>query len=216
MTTFYGIWDRTMSARGMPWIAGFTDGVVRTEECAVCGAARLAPTRVMRARLDPKRGTQWPDMIGDGHLVWLFIASGRFVAALRAEGIRVELGGRIDFTGPAPKRLSLADAPDYHWVDANRHRAAKMDCAASGFVGVERCASCGRQSYDIKASRSAESPRVFDYDASSGLDLFTSDMGMRFYCTERVLECARKHRLTNVAFWPVKEGPFAKPVKYGS
>ena len=214
MTTFYGISDRTLSARGMPWIAGFTEGVVPTHKCKVCGGVRLHPSRIMRARLDPKRGTQWPDMIGDGHLVWLFIASGRFVEALRTEGIRVELGGCIDFIGTAPKRLSLDDAPDYHWVDPDRHRAAKMDYAASGFVGVTRCASCGRQSYDIKASRPDESPRVFDYDASSGLDLFTTDMGMGFYCTERVLECARKYRLTNVAFWPVEQGPFGKPVKY--
>ena len=163
----------------------------------------------MRARLDPNRGTQWPDMIGDGHLVWLFIISGRFVDALRAERIRVELGGRIGFTGPVPKRLSLADAPDYHWLDPERHRAARMDCAASGIVGVERCVSCGRQSYVIKAS-SDESPPVFEYDASLGLDLFTTDMGKRFYSTERVLECARKYRLMNVAFWPVEEGPLAK------
>ena len=213
MTTFYRIGDRTLFARGMPWIAGFAEGVVRTDECPVCGAVRLQPMPVMLARLDPKRGTQWPDMIGDGHLVWLFIGSGRFVEALRTEGIRVELGGRISFTGPAPKRLSLDDAPDYYWVNPDRHRAAKMDYAASGFVGVERCASCGRQSYDIRASRSDESPRVFEYDASSGLDLFTTDMGMGFYCTERVLECATKHRLTNVAFRPV-EDPFAKPVTY--
>ncbi|MCY3820166.1 MAG: hypothetical protein OXH52_12510 [Gammaproteobacteria bacterium] len=204
VTRFYRIQDRTLFARGMPWIGEFTDGVVRTDECKICGAARLWPTSVMRARLDPNRGTQWPDMIGDGHLVWLFIASGRFVEALREEDIRVELGGRIGFTAPAPKRLSLADAPAYHWMDPERHRAAKMDYAASGFVGVERCASCGRQSYDIKASRSDQSPQVFDYDTSSGLDLFTTDMGMGFYCTERVLECATKHRLTNVAFWPVE------------
>ena len=215
MTTFYGIWDRTLSARGMPWIAEFTEGVALAQECAVCGTKPRWPGPDMLARLDSKRGTQWPDMIGTGHLAWLFIGSGRFVEALRAEGIRVELGGRIGFNGPAPKRLSLDDAPDYYWVNPDRHRAAKMDYAASGFVGVARCTSCGRQSYDIKASsRSDESPRVFDYDASSGLDLFTTDMGMGFYCTERVLECARKHRLTNIAFTRVEEGPLGTPVKY--
>ena len=214
MTTFYGIWDRTLSARGMPWIAEFTEGVVQAEQCSICGTRTRSPAPNMLARLDPGRGTQWPDMIGTGHVSWLFIGSRRFVEALRAEGMQVEVGGQIGFTPPAPKRLSLTDAPYYYWVDPHRHRAARMDYAASGFVGVRRCPSCLRQSYDIKASTSDESPRVFDYDASSGLDLFTTDMGMGFYCTERVLECARKYRLTNVAFWPVEQGPFAKPVKY--
>ena len=215
MTRFYRIEDRTLSARGMPWIAKFTDGVVHTEECPVCGGGPLVPVGDFRALLESKRGTQWPDLIGCGARVGLFVVSGRFVKALRGKGVRVELGGRVEFEEPGPKRLTLADAPEYHWVDGERHRAAKMDFEASGYVGVEYCANCGGRSYDIKASKPRDFPVVFDYDATSGLDLFTTDMSSRaFYCTERVLECAREHRLTNVAFGPVEEGPFAKPVRY--
>ncbi|MCY3622442.1 MAG: hypothetical protein OXH68_12130 [Gammaproteobacteria bacterium] len=213
MTSFYGIEDRTLSARGMPWIEEFTAGVVAAKDCVACGTTPQWPARDMLARLDPRRGTRWPDLIGTGHLAWLFIGSGRFVEALQADGMRVELGGRIRFTEPLPRRLSLADAPQYYWVDPHRHRAARMDYVASGFVGVERCAACGRHRYDIKASK-ADSPSVFHYDASSRLDLFTTDLGRQFYCTERVLECAKVHRLTNLAFWRVEEGPFGKPVKY--
>ena len=213
MTNFYGIGDRTLSARGMPWIAEFTEGVAHAQECAVCGTKPRWPGPDLLARLDSKRGTQWPDMIGTGHLAWLFIGSGRFVEALRTEGIRVELGGRIRFTEAVPTRLSLADAPEYYWVDPHRHRAARLNYAASGYVGVERCAACGGKRYDIKESN-PYSPSVFDYDASSGLDLFTTDMGRQFYCTEPVLQCAKEHGLTNIAFWPVEEGPFAKPVRY--
>ena len=215
MTRFYRIEDRTLSARGMPWISGFTEGGTYEEECKVCGGTGLVPQGDMRAVLEPKRGTQWPDLIGDGHLVGLFVASDRFVDALVANGVRVELGGRVEFAEPAPKRLSLADAPDYHWVDGARLRAAKMDFEASGHVGVEHCVACGRWWDDIKASKPRNLPVVFDYDTASRLDLFTTDMGPQvFYCTGRVLECAKKHRLTNVAFGPVEEGPFAKPVKY--
>ena len=90
-----------------------------------------------------------------------------------------------------------------------------MDFEASGYVGVERCTACGRWWEDIKAARPGDFPVVFDYDASSGEDLFTTDMSrLVFYCTHRVLECAKDNQLTNVAFRPVEEGPFAKPIGY--
>ena len=216
MRRFYRIQDRTLFARGMPWITEFTAGVARVNGCGICRSGdRFRAGGDMRARLDPKRGTQWPDLIGSGARVGAFVASDRFVKALRAEGVRVRLGGRIDFDEPAPKRLSLLEAPDYHWVDGESHRAARMDFEASGYVGVERCAACGRWWEDIKASRPRDFPVVFDYDASSGEDLFTTDMSpLVFYCTHRVLECAKDNRLTNVAFGPVEEGSLAKPVRY--
>ena len=215
MTSYYHIEDRTLFARGMPWIAEFTEGEVRGDECAVCGGIPFWAAGDMRALLEPKRGTQWPDLIGCGAVVvGLFVASGRFVAALRQEGVRVELGGRVEFAEPGPKRLSLADAPDYHWVDGERLAAARFDFEASGYVGVEHCAACGRR-LDISTPSVRDHPVVIDYDASSGLDLFTTDMNPRaFFCTERVLGCARKHRLTNVAFRPLEEGRFAEPVRY--
>ena len=133
---FYQIEDRTLSGRGMPWIAEFTEGVVCMDECTACGGERWIPTGELRAQLDARRGTQWPDLIGSGHLVGLFVASGRFVGALSQECVRVELGGRVKFAEPTPKRLSLADAPDYHWVDGARLRAARLDFEASGYVDV--------------------------------------------------------------------------------
>ena len=212
MTRFYRIEDRTLYARGMPWIARFTEGVGRLDECAACGVVVRFAEGDMRARLERRLGTQWPDMIGAGDLSGLFVVSRRFVDALRSWGVRVELGGRVGFEEPGPKRLSLAQAPEYHWVDGERHLAAKMDFEASGFVGVY-CPECGSRLNDIRASR--DLPFVFDYDASSGLDLFTTDMNPRaFFCTERVLDWAREHRPTNVAISLVEEGRSAKPVKY--
>lgn len=208
--------DRTLFARGMPWIVSFADGVTRSEGCQVCGRGeRYGALGNVRALLDPRRGTQWPDLIGCGARVGLFVASARFVGSLRSRSVRVELGGRVEFAEPTPDRLSLEEAPDYYWVDGARHRAARMDFEASGYVGVERCSVCGRWWEDINASRPCEHPIVFEFDASSGLDLFTTDMGPQvFYCTDRVLECAKNHRLTNVALRPVEDGPLAQPVTY--
>jgi len=196
----------------MPWIAEFTQGEVALDRCPICGVKRRFPQGDMRALLEPI-GTQWPDLIGNGDLVELFVVSGRFVEALRSCGIRVELGGRVEFDEPGPKRLSLADAPEYFWVDGEQHLAAKMDYEASGFVGTEYCAACGSRSFDIAASKVTS--YVFEYDATSGLDLFTTDMNPRvFFCTERVLECCRDHRPTNVAIRPLEEMSRAKSIKF--
>jgi len=47
------------------------------------------------------------------------------------------------------------------------------------------------------------------------LDLFSNDMNPDvFFCTERVLECCREHRPTNVAIKPVEEGWRAKSIKF--
>ena len=212
MKGFYQIKHRTFQARGMPWIAKFTQGVVEMDQCATCGVRRRLPRGDMRALLEPI-GTQWPDLIGEGSLVGLFVASRRFVDALRSYGVRVELGGRVEFDEPRPKRLLLAEAPEYHWVDGERHLAAKMDFEASGFVGVRYCPDCGRRHSDVKGSKSL--PYVFDYDESSGLDLFTTDMNPRaFFCTERVLDCAREHQPTNVAISRVEDGHPVKSLKF--
>ena len=215
MSRFFSIEDRSFRARGMPWIGEFTHGVVTTEQCRICKVTRLIPWGDMRARLWEDKGTQWPDLIGTGHLTGLLVASGRFVEALQSCGVRVELGGRVEFEEPGPKRLALVEAPDYYWVDGEQHLAAKMDFAASGFVGVEYCPGCGAWSDDVKAPRRSKDPYVFDYDASSGLDLFTTDMSTHyFFCTERVLECAREYKLTNVAIIRLEDGPLADPIKY--
>jgi len=213
MRKYYRIKDRTFDTRGMPWIQKFTEGVVHNDKCTACGKPDYFPLGDMRASLMDGKGTQWPDLIGTGSLTGLFVTSGRFVEALRSCGVRVELGGRVLINHRVPKRLSLDDAPEYYWVDGEKHLAAKMDYEASGFVGTKYCAACGGRSYDIKATKDLRF--VFDYDASSGLDLFTTDMNSRaFFCTERVLECAREYLPTNVAITRAEDGQSAKPIKF--
>ncbi|MCY3820165.1 MAG: hypothetical protein OXH52_12505 [Gammaproteobacteria bacterium] len=132
----------------------------------------------------------------------------------------MELGGRMSIGEPVPERLKLAEAPTYYWVDGTKHRAAAMNYDASGFVGVTLCEECGRVTYDIPKTNARmygdpPAPIVFDYDPTFGMDLFTTDMTpFTFFCTERVLECAKRHRLINVAFRPVEKGALAEPLRY--
>ncbi len=212
MKGFYQITHRTFHTRGMPWIAKFTQGIVDLGQCQSCGALWQSAHGNLRALLEPI-GTQWPDFIGTGSYMDVLVTSGRFLKTLRSFGVLVETGGRVEFEEPGSKRLSLADAPKYYWLDGEKHMAAKMDFEASGFVGTKYCPSCGSRSYDIRATKDIQF--VFDYDKSSGLDLFSTDMNWQaFFCTERVLECARQHRPTNVAIMRVEDGESAKPIKF--
>ena len=198
----------------MPWIQEFVEGVEYEPECGHCGRGRRSRlSDHVKAVMEPNRARFWPDMLGCGSAP-AYVVSMRFVDALRGDGMRVELGGRVEVVEPLRNRLSLADVPDYRWVDGERLQAAKLNFAASGYVGVRRCPRCGTIDFSVKKSEFG-APKVFVHDASSGLDLFTADASrMAFYCTERVLQCAKRHRLTNIAFRPVEEPSSTKPIKY--
>ena len=95
-----------------------------------------------------------------------------------------------------------------------------MDFDASGYVDVRFCAACGTRSDDIGATfdrQHADPPpaTVFEHDDSLGFDLFTTDLSpMAFFCTDRVLRCASRNRLTNIEFCRVEEGIRAEPIRY--
>ena len=219
MIKFYSIEDRTFFTHGVPWIEEYISGVVNHGECGECGGLLDHGREEMVARLKRNRCRLWPDLIGSGHML-LMVMSELFVNALREEGMRVETGGRVTFAEPLRNCLSLSDAPSYFWIDGEQMRAASMDYEASGYVGTRNCSRCGRVSFDIRASyarldEDPPPPIMFDYDESLGFDLFTTDFTpKRFFCTERVLECAKRHRLTNIAFSPVEAGLHARPIKY--
>ena len=216
---FYLISDRTFHTRGVPWITQYISGTEHHGDCEECGGRLEECHSEMVAKLKRNRCRLWTDLIGCGSML-IMVMSEVFVNAMRGDGMRVETGGRVTFAEPLRNGLSLADAPSYFWVDGGKMRAAEMDYEASGYVGAERCSRCGRVWSDIPATfaRMHEEPPppiVFDYDESLGFDLFTTDMTpLRFFCTERVLACAKRHRLTNIAFSPVEAGLHAKPIKY--
>ena len=80
--------------------------------------------------------------------------------------------------------------------------------------------SVSARSLDIEATSRRQRalpapPIVFDYDDGLGLDLFTTDLSPKaFFCTDRVLRCASRNRLTNIRFCRIEEGEYAKPIEY--
>lgn len=218
MKSFYSIGDNTFDKRGMPWAWRIADGLVDHGACGTCGRGRLRPAGDLKVLLEERRGTLWPDLLGCAYLY--LVASMRFVDAMREDGVHLEPGGTVEVLEPVPARLSLQDAPCYVWIDGWKHRAGRMDFEASGYVGVRFCEACGARSHDIEATSRRQRavpapPTVFDYDDGLGLDLFTTDLSpLAFFCTDRVLRCASRNKLTNIRFCRVEEGKYAKPIKY--
>lgn len=215
---FYDIMHNTAYKRGMPEIRDIVAGLEDKGPCPVCCVGRRKPIGDLRVRLGRTRARVWPDLLACGDYP-CFVISERFLNAMQQCGVRVVLGGRVDFVGPNEAGLSLEDAPQYYWVDGERCRAGKMDFESSGYVDVRFCPKCGVRSNNVSLTydrQHADPPpgKVFDYDDSSGLDLFTTDLApTAFFCTQRVLDCARQHKLINLAFVPVEHGVVGEPLK---
>lgn len=218
MTRFFDVCHNTAYKRGMPEIESIVGGLADSGPCPTCGLRRRWPSGTLQVRLGGTRARMWPDLLGCGDYP-CFVMSDRFVSAMHECGLQLRVGGRVEFVGPNETGLSLDDAPEYFWADGSQSQAGKFDFDASGYVNVRFCPACGARSNDISKTydRQHADPvpgQVFSYDESSGLDLFTTDLSpTAFFCTSRVYECARKHKLINIAFRPTEEGLLGEPLK---
>lgn len=215
----YSITHDTATVRRVPEIRKILSGLDDPGPCPQCMRNARAPFGDLRVTVSTARGRFWPDAIGCGDYP-CFVVSSRFVSATRQAGIRIEVGGRVTFVGADARGLSVRDAPPYGWLDGARLRAGSMRFEESGYVAVRFCSSCGSRSDDISATYARQHgatplPTVIDYDAKSGIDLFTTDLApTAFFCTDRVFECARIHRLTNLCFRRLEDGVNGEHVRY--
>ena len=145
---FYSVRHNTAYKRGMPEIYEIVTGLEDEGPCPVCGIDRRFPSGDVQVQLGDSHARLWPDLIACGDYP-LFVMSEVFVNAMRDTGVRLELGGRVDFLNPSDTGLSPDDAPQYFWLDGTSCRAATMDFDASGYVDVRFCRDCGVFSCDI-------------------------------------------------------------------
>ena len=216
----YRIGHDTSYRRGMPEIFEIMGGLPDYGPCPECGINMRDPTGNLLVTLADDRARVWPDLLACGGYP-CFVASRRFIDAMRESNIRIALGGRVDFIEPIENGLSLDNSPGYFWLEGRRgHQGGKMDFDASGYVDVRFCSVCANRTHDITMTsrrQSADPPpsTVIEYDADKGHDLFTTDLSpTAFFCTERVLETAKKCKLTNIAFYPCEEGKKARRIAY--
>ena len=216
MVHFYKIGDDSYRLGGMPWISRMHAGWGMVSECDECKGMELRTFGDLTVSMDERRARLWPDVLGSG--AGQFVVSSRLLEAMRMEDMRIEIGGSVRIMEPIHNRLSLEEAPEYFWIDGDRHRAARMDFEATGYVDAYRCGACDRLLFDVAESRKRlhgdpAPPVIFEYDTPLGLDLFTTDFSpLAFYCTDRLFECVKRHKLTNVAFIPTERGIYGHPI----
>jgi hypothetical protein len=174
----------------------------------------------IEAFLDRQKGVKWPDALGCGHYPF-FILSERVLDAFSKENIGDFPHHAVLIQQPLPKKLAGLVPPRYFWLDGQKMRGAALDFKASGFVGVRFCPECGTRTDDISATCDRQHSRVYPYvfrpGTWNGANLFTTDLShCAFFCTEAVVECAQKHKLTNFRFIPTEDGasPSSKGLDY--
>jgi hypothetical protein len=221
MTRFFSVLDNSFHTRGFPWAWRIVVGLDNKGECPECQGPLAQPEGDLQVLLERNKGSKWPDVLGCGAYP-LFIVSERVLEAWRNDKVgEFPIGGRVSFSAPLPKKLERTNPPSYFWLDGAKMLGAKLDFDASGFVGVQFCGTCGRRWDNVKATydrqHSLPWAYVFVDGTWTGSNLFTTDLSpTAFFCTERVVETARKHQLTNFRFVPVEEGdaPGSPGVQY--
>jgi hypothetical protein len=209
---FFSIRDNSFSKRGFPWIQRLGAGFRQVYLCNRCASGRSIwyADGPVEAFLESGKGVKWADALGCGHFPFL-VLSERAVRAFRDEGLGEFPQHALLIQPPLPKRLAGSEPPRYVWLDGEKMRGASLDFEASGFVDVRFCPECGTRTDNISATfrrqNSGVHPYAFRPESWDGSNLFTTDLSAcAFFCTEAVVDCARKHKLTNLRFVPAEEG----------
>ncbi len=220
MIKFYSISDNSFDTRGFPWISEITKGITMLPPCEKCGGRRFYPSGDISVIFEPDKGTKWADVLGCGSQM-LLIISEKVVAAWSKENIGEIPLHRVKLQKPYPKKLEGTKPPKYYWVDGEKLCGAELDLLASGFLDARYCESCGRLLYDITKTYTLQHskicPYIFKPDSWDGKNLFTTNLSyLKFFCTDALIDCAKKYKLTNFRFTPVEEGSAIghKGIKY--
>jgi len=209
---FFSVSDNSNYKRGFPWIQTLGKGFREFYLCGRCAPARslMYAYGPVEATCEPNKGVMWSDVVGCGHYPF-FILSERALRAFAVEGVGTFPQHAVLIQPPFPKRLAASHPPGYFWLDGRKMQGALLDFKASGLVSVRFCPECGTRTDNIGATSERQHSRVFPLvfrtGTWNGAKLFTTDLSpCSFFCTDEVVECARKHKLTNFRFIPVEAG----------
>jgi hypothetical protein len=211
MPQFFTISHNSFHKVGFPWISSLTEGFGQIYYCKTCDRSLHYASGQIAAILERHKGSKWSDILGCGAFPF-FIVSGKVIESWEKEGIGSFPIHKVIIQSPLPKKLVGTAPPDYYWIDGGKLKGALMDFEASGFVDVKFCPECGTRTNNISATfkrqHSLEVCRyVFRPSSWNGLHLFTTDISdTAFFCTEAVVNCAKKYGLTNFRFIPIDEG----------
>lgn len=206
---FYSVSHNSFEGRGFPWAQEIVHGFTLLPPCPECGRSmRSIPGEITVGFTD--KGSKWPDVLGCGH-VSLLIVSERVLEDWRRDGIGEFPNHEVHLDPPMPRRLRNVAPPGYFWIDGSQIQGARLDYDASGIVIKRFCPKCDARIDDIPATFARHYaggwPIVFQEGTWNGASLFTTDTSpYQFYCTQDVVDCARRNRHTNFRFIPIEEG----------
>jgi len=208
-TKFYTLENNSNWTRGFPWVSRIINGLKDVMYCDLCKVTIDCPVGTVQVTLQSDKGIRWPDILGCGGGWPLTIVSQRVLSQWREDGIGEFPVDKLEILNPVPKKLPRDQMPEYFWLDGEQMLGAKVDFDASGYVDVRFCPKCGRRTHDISATydrqHSGVWPIAFVPESWNGANVFTTDLSpAAFFCTEKVVECARKHRHTNFKFVPAE------------
>jgi hypothetical protein len=210
MSDFFRVSDNSLQSDGYPWIERIHAGMREPVRCKRCGVEVSQPGGDLEVSLDENQGTRWPDVLGCGAHPLLIVSASVVESWQNEEQLAPAVGGRVSFRA-LPKGLEALKRPSYFWIDGARMRGANLDFQAGGFVDVRFCAECETRSENITATHTRQAsghwPYVFAAGTWNGAKLFTSDLSPAvFFCTDEIVECARRHRHRNFRFIPSEAG----------
>lgn len=152
-----------------------------------------------------KRSTKWPD-IAPCYPSFLLVTQ-RVLEAWEVEGIGTFPCFPVRVPPPFPNTLT-PEPPMYYRLDYKKMVGVKIDFEASGYVNARTCDCCGRFLYDDTRTDIKHwtkiCPMVFKSGTWNESHVFYSDHTRFMFCTEKVVDCAYKHKLTNFRFVPIE------------
>jgi hypothetical protein len=203
-----------------PWIRKFilADGYQPQEwGCSVCNGKWCSDknedffyNRPLDALIEISKGSKWTDIIGNGSQPYFTIVSQRVLEIWEAEGIGKFPAFPIRILPPYPRKLTTTP-PIYYRLDYQQMEGAELDLEASGFLNAKKCNVCGQFSFNWLQSDRFTRHNLIPYklkeETWNGANVFRPKYPVGFtFCTERVVDCATKHKMTNFRFIPFEIG----------
>ncbi|MBX9735530.1 MAG: hypothetical protein K2X32_01270 [Phycisphaerales bacterium] len=126
-------------------------------------------------------------------------------ASVGAQGYRV-VPVKVSFRPNPPPKLA---PPKYFAIELTS--CVRLDVAASGYEQGDYCTLCARRTATTQETNFVRKGRSLDMSTYDGADIFAVGHleSRNEYCSLKIVEVARKYKLTNSAFqpWAWQEDP---------
>jgi hypothetical protein len=193
-----------------PWIWKFVrkeDYCIVERTCSVCGRKWLDHKnenyydRPLEALL--QSGSKWTDVIGSGEKGFTLISQ-RVLEIWDTEGIGKFPAFAVTIIPPYSKKM-MEPPPIYYRLDYKKMVGCEIDREASGFGNIKKCSGCGSSDgiQENRLSKAKILPTVLKEGTWNGQNIFCTKSGYMF-CTEKVIDCAAKYKMTNFGFTPLE------------